>query len=246
MSRDVNEKTAQQTTSNDKTPPNTVSDNSPTTAESTAQQTPVIDANTVSESPETTDSPVTDTNTVSESPETGPSDSTTASDTPSVDELTRQLAKATQKAEEHWDSLLRKQAECDNLQKRMARDLEKARKYALEKFATELLTVKDSMELGLDAAAKPETKLEAVREGMTLTLKMLTDTLAKFNIVEINPIEEKFNPQWHEAMAMQPVPNVEDGSVLHVHQKGYQLNDRLLRPARVVVAKAEKQIENQG
>ncbi|MEN8217129.1 MAG: nucleotide exchange factor GrpE [Pseudomonadota bacterium] len=221
MSRDVNEKTAQQTTSNDKTPPNTVS-----------------------ESPETTDSPVIDAHTVSDSPET--TDSTTASDTPSVDELTRQLAEATQKAEEHWDSLLRKQAECDNLQKRMARDLEKARKYALEKFATELLAVKDSMELGLDAAAKPETKLEAVREGMTLTLKMLTDTLAKFNIVEINPIEEKFNPQWHEAMAMQPVPNVEDGSVLHVHQKGYQLNDRLLRPARVIVAKAEKQIENQG
>jgi len=83
---------------------------------------------------------------------------------------------------------------------------------------------------------------------MNLTLKMMTDTMAKFGINEINPIEEKFNPQWHEAMAMQPVPNAEDGTVLHVHQKGYQLNDRLLRPARVMVAKAvnaEKPLENQ-
>jgi hypothetical protein len=73
---------------------------------------------------------------------------------------------------------------------------------------------------------------------MTLTLKMLSDTLSKFEIVEINPVEEKFNPQWHEAMTMQPVPNVEEGTVLYVHQKGYQLHERLLRPARVVVAKA--------
>lgn len=168
---------------------------------------------------------------------------------PSVEELTDQLTEATQNAEKHWDNLLRKQAEYDNLQKRMARDLDNARKFALEKFATELLAVKDSMELGLDAASKPETNLDSVRDGMALTLKMLTDAMAKFAITEINPTEEKFNPQWHEAMAMQPVPNVEDGAVLHVHQKGYQINDRLLRPARVVVAKAvesEKPIENQG
>ncbi len=163
---------------------------------------------------------------------------------PKIEELTQELAKATQTAEKHWDNLLRKQAECDNLQKRMARDLENARKYALEKIATELLAVKDSMELGLEAAAKPETSLDAVREGMTLTLKMLTDGMAKFDIVEINPVNEKFNPQWHEAMAMQPSQDVEEGTVLHIHQKGYQLNDRLLRPARVIVAKAA--LENQG
>lgn len=168
---------------------------------------------------------------------------------PSVEELTRQLAEATVKAQNNWDSLLRKQAEYDNLQKRMERELDNARKYALEKFATQLLAVKDSMELGIEAATKPETTLDSVREGIDLTLKMLTDTMAKFGIQEINPIEEKFNPQWHEAMAMQPVPNVEEGAVLHVHQKGYQLNERLLRPARVVVAKAiqvEKPLENQG
>jgi molecular chaperone GrpE len=169
--------------------------------------------------------------------------------TPSVEELTRLLTEATLKAQTNWDNLLRKQAESDNLQKRMERELDNARKYALEKFATQLLAVKDSMELGIEAATKPETTLDSVREGIDLTLKMLTDTMAKFGIQEINPIEEKFNPQWHEAMAMQPVPNVEEGTVLHVHQKGYQLNERLLRPARVVVAKAiqaEKPLENQG
>ncbi|HDN25546.1 MAG TPA: nucleotide exchange factor GrpE [Thioploca sp.] len=166
-----------------------------------------------------------------------------------VTELTRKYAEATQKAESYWDSLLRRQAEYDNLQKRMVRDVDNARKYALEKFATELLAVKDSMELGIEAAAKPETNLDSVREGMGLTLKMLVDTLSKFNINEINPIDEPFNPEWHEAMAMQPVPNVSDGIVLHVHQKGYELNERLLRPARVVVAKAipaEKPLDNEG
>jgi molecular chaperone GrpE len=84
---------------------------------------------------------------------------------------------------------------------------------------------------------------------MTLTLKMLITLLEKFNIVEINPQDQKFNPQWHEAMALQPLPNVEDGTVVYVHQKGYQLNDRLLRPARVIVARTlepEKPLESQG
>lgn len=157
---------------------------------------------------------------------------------PKIEDLTRQLVEMTKKADSHWENVLRKQAELDNFQKRSARELENAHKYALEKFASELLAVKDSMELGIEAAAKPETALNAVQEGMALTLKMLSDALNKFNIVEINPVEEKFNPQWHEAMAMQPVPNVEEGTVLYVHQKGYQLHERLLRPARVVVAKA--------
>jgi len=95
------------------------------------------------------------------------------------------------KADIYWDSLLRKQAENDNLQKRLERDLEKARKYALEKFATELLAVKDSMEFGIEAATKSGTDLKAIHDGMTLTLKMLNDTLARFNIVEINPQDRK-------------------------------------------------------
>jgi molecular chaperone GrpE len=220
---------------------------------------PVAEVNAVSDTPDTTAhaESTEPTEPVAQTEKAAQTDSTTANDTsapapeatPEVTELTRKYAEAIQKAENYWDSLLRKQAEYDNLQKRMVRDVDNARKYALEKFAIELLAVKDSMELGMDAAAKPETNLDSVREGMGLTLKMLADTMAKFSINEINPIEEKFNPEWHEAMAMQPVPNVEEGIVLHVHQKGYQLNDRLLRPARVVVAKAvpaEKLLENQG
>jgi molecular chaperone GrpE len=160
-----------------------------------------------------------------------------------IEDLAKKLQEAEQKAEHHWDNLLRKQAEYDNLQKRTTRDLENAHKYALEKFAIELLSIKDTMELGLEAAQKPETTLDSVCEGMNLTLKMLMDTMSKFNIVELDPADEKFDPQQHEAMSMQTLPNVEDGTILHVHQKGYKLHDRLLRPARVIVAKA---IDNQG
>ncbi|MBE9562829.1 MAG: nucleotide exchange factor GrpE [Proteobacteria bacterium] len=161
----------------------------------------------------------------------------------SVKELTQQLADAQHKANEYWDTILRKQAEYDNLQKRMIRDLDNSRKYALEKFAIEILAIKDSMELGLEATTKPETSLEIIHEGMNLTLKMLNDGLTKFNIAEINPINQKFDPQWHEAMTIQPSAEVDDGTVLQVHQKGYKLQDRLLRPARVIVSK--KPLENQ-
>jgi molecular chaperone GrpE len=154
-----------------------------------------------------------------------------------VTELKRQLAEMTEKANTYWDSLLRQKAEVENLQKRAQRDVDNARKYALEKFVGELLSVKDSMEMGLEAAQKPETEVAALREGMDLTLKMLNSTLEKFGIQEINPQDQKFDPQWHEAMAMQPVPNVEEGTIILVHQKGYQVSDRLIRPARVIVAK---------
>jgi molecular chaperone GrpE len=160
-----------------------------------------------------------------------------------TEELTKKLDEAEQKAEQNWDSLLRKQAEYDNLEKRTKRDLENAHKYAVEKFAIELLSIKDTMELGLEAAQKPETPLNSVCDGMDLTIKMLIDAMSKFNIVELDPINEKFDPQQHEAMSMQTLPDVEDGTILHVHQKGYKLHDRLLRPARVIVAKA---IDNQG
>lgn len=170
---------------------------------------------------------------------------------PTVEELAKQLAEAEKKAQELWDNLLRQRAESENMRKRVERDLENARKYALEKFARELLAVKDSLELGLEAVSKPETDLQAVRDGMALTLKMFTDTLEKFEIIILDPLNERFDPQWHEAIAMQPIPHVEEGTVVLVHQKGYQLFDRLLRPARVIVAKAigtsateEKPLEN--
>lgn len=169
---------------------------------------------------------------------------------PTIAELTQQLAEITQKAEIYKDTLLRQQAEIENLRKRQERELDNTRKYAVERFANELLLVKDSLELGIDAATKPETSLEAVREGMNLTLKIVGDMLGKFGIVEINPLNEKFNPQWHEAMTVQAIPNVDEGTVVLVPQKGYKLHERLLRPARVIVAKnvepVEKPLENAG
>jgi molecular chaperone GrpE len=214
--------------------PNKQTDNVKMPEDSLAESTDTLQAEPISDSSST--------ETLLES--TAANDTLAKKDTPSIEELTRQLAEVQQKADMHWEGLLRKQAEYDNLQKRMVRDLEKAHKYALEKFATELLAVKDSMELGIEVAAKSETELKVVHDGMALTLKMLIDTLVKFGIVEINPQDEKFDPQWHEAMVMQTVPDVKDGMILHVHQKGYQLNDRLLRPARVVVAKAAPPLEN--
>ena len=151
--------------------------------------------------------------------------------------LTQQLQAAEHQAESYKDNLLRVRAETENARKRMERDLDNARKFALEKIATELLSVNDSLELGVEAAAKENASLESVQEGMNLTLKQLQNILEKFGILEINPVNQKFDPQFHEAMAMQAVPNVESGTVLFVAQKGYQLNERLLRPARVIVAK---------
>lgn len=179
-------------------------------------------------------------------PKTEGAEETETASKPTIETMRQQLDTAKQEAKNHWESLLRKQADYENLQKRVQRDLDNTRKYALEKFAGELLSIKDSMELGLEAALKPETQLDTVKEGIALTLKMLTDAMAKFDILEINPQGQKFDPHWHEAMVMQPSTEVEAGNVLHVHQKGYQLNDRLLRPARVVVAKAVEVTQEAG
>jgi len=155
------------------------------------------------------------------------------------EDVTALLEDARSKADEHWNLYLRTQAEMENLRKRAEKDLENAHKYALEKFALELLPVKDSLELGL--AAVEENRDEAVgrlREGTELTLKMLGAALEKFGIVEINPVGEAFNPEQHQAMTMQESGEAKPNSVLSVMQKGYALNERVIRPALVVVAKA--------
>jgi len=144
------------------------------------------------------------------------------------------LAEAQVKAAENWDRYLRAAAEMDNVRKRAARDVEHARKYALENFGRELLAVKDSLEMGLDAAGSADA--DALREGSEATLKLLTGTLERFGVEEVDPEGEPFDPELHEAISMQPSADVEPGSVLNVVQKGYTLNGRLLRPARVVVA----------
>jgi len=138
------------------------------------------------------------------------------------------------KADENWDLYLRAAAEIENVRKRAARDVEHARKYALENFGRELLEVKDSLEMGIAAADNADAA--SLLEGSQATLKVLTGTLERFGIEEIDPEGEPFDPELHEAMTMQPSSDVEPGSVLTVIQKGYTLNGRLLRPARVIVA----------
>jgi len=156
-------------------------------------------------------------------------------------ELQALLTDARTKADEHWEQCLRLQAELENLRKRSARDLAQAHKFALEKFAAELLPVRDSLEMGVAAAAEESASVEHLREGSELTLKMLTAALEKFNIGEINPLNEKFNPEYHEAMSMQERADVAPNTVVTVVQKGYLLNDRLIRPAMVIVSRAAAQ-----
>ncbi len=153
-----------------------------------------------------------------------------------VEVLREQLAAAERKAEEHWDKLLRAQAELENLRRRMERELQNAQKYAVEKFAKELLAVMDSLELGLQAAIETDD-VEKIREGMELTLKQLLTVFDRFNIQPIDPVGEPFNPDYHQAMTTEEVKGVPPDTVVKVFQKGYLLNDRLIRPALVVVAK---------
>jgi molecular chaperone GrpE len=144
------------------------------------------------------------------------------------------LEAAQQKADENWNLYLRAAAEVENVRKRAARDVENAHRFALENFGKELLAVKDSLEMGLEAAASAD--VDSLREGSEATLKLLATTLERFGIQEVDPLGEPFDPELHEAMTMQPSAEAEPGSVLTVIQKGYSLNGRLLRPARVIVA----------
>jgi molecular chaperone GrpE len=143
------------------------------------------------------------------------------------------IAELTAKADEHWNRYLRTAAELENVRKRATRDVENARKYALEQFGKDLLAVKDSLEMGL---AVENADAKSLRDGSKATLKMLAASLERFGIVEIDPAGEPFDPEFHEAMTMQPAPDAEPGSVVTVVQKGYTLNGRLLRPAMVIVA----------
>lgn len=147
-----------------------------------------------------------------------------------------QLQDATLKADQNWDAVLRTRADMENLRKRQARELENAHKYALDKIAMELLPVRDTLEMGV-AAAAAETEMSKIVEGTELTLKMLTQALDKFNIVQVDPVGEKFNPDLHQAISMQEGTDKPANTVLNVMQKGYTLNDRLLRPAMVIIAK---------
>lgn len=150
-------------------------------------------------------------------------------------ELEAELEAARQEAADNKDLALRTKAEAENIRRRAENDVVNARKYAIEKFAVELLAVVDSIEQGLQLKAESEES-KAIQDGMELTLKMTLSTLEKFGIEQLNPLEEVFDPQLHEAMTMVPSPEHESNTVIDVFQKGYTLNGRLIRPARVVVA----------
>jgi molecular chaperone GrpE len=149
--------------------------------------------------------------------------------------LARDLAEAQSLASQHRDQLLRASAELENIRKRASRDVEQAHRYALEKIAQELLPVRDSLELA--AASAPTADAASLAAGQEATLKLLARAFDKFSILGIEPVGEPFDPQKHEAIAVQEAHAAQPDSVLVVVQKGYELNGRLLRPARVIVAK---------
>ncbi|MGZ4999812.1 MAG: nucleotide exchange factor GrpE [Methylomonas sp.] len=156
-----------------------------------------------------------------------------------IESLKQQLEQAQQQAAANLDKALRVQADMENLKKRVQKDLDDERKYGLAKFAKELLSVLDSLQLGIQAATGDSPEVVKHREGSELTIKQFESVFAKFNIEAIDPTDQPFNPELHQAMAMQPSSTVPAGNVITVFQKGYVMNGRLLRPAMVVVAKAE-------
>ncbi len=146
------------------------------------------------------------------------------------------IADLKQKVEKNNDQALRHQAELENIKRRHSRELEKAHKYALDNMIAELLPVNDSLEMGLKASGEG-VDAEKVHEGVVLTHKLLLDAMTKAGVEVLDPAGQQFNPEHHEAISMLPNPKLEPNTVMEVVQKGYLLNDRLVRPAMVVVTK---------
>ncbi|NWN82584.1 MAG: nucleotide exchange factor GrpE [Halomonas sp.] len=158
------------------------------------------------------------------------------SDNPEAEMLAARVEELEQSLTEAKDQALRTAAEAQNVRRRAEQDAEKARKFALEKFVKELLPVVDSLEKALEAMADGAS--DTHREGVSMTLKLQLDVLGKFGVEVVDPAGEPFDPQYHEAMAMVPNPELDPNSVMEVIQKGYLLNGRLVRPAMVVVSQA--------
>jgi len=153
-------------------------------------------------------------------------------------ELRMLLEDARAKADDAHNQVLRVRAEMENMGRRQSKELENAHKFALEGFMKELLQVRDSLELGKAAAQAPDADVEKLREGTELTLKLLSDVMAKFGVERIEPDGEPFNPDYHQAMSIQPRSDVPPNTVVNVVQSGYTLNGRLVRPALVMVSQA--------
>ncbi|MGL4893149.1 MAG: nucleotide exchange factor GrpE [Aeromonas veronii] len=155
-----------------------------------------------------------------------------------IAELEAQLETAIQKAAEERERALRTAAEMENLRRRTELDVEKAHKFALEKFANELLPVLDNLERAIELADKENEALKPMIEGVELTLKSMQSGVAKFGLVALDPLNQPFDPNAHQAMSMVPSADVAPNTVIAVMQKGYDLNGRVIRPAMVMIAKA--------
>jgi len=155
-----------------------------------------------------------------------------------INELELAVATAQSTVNDQKDSVIRAKAEVDNIRRRAAQDVEKARKFALEKFAGEMLTTVDNLERALQSIDKEDESKKGVIEGIELTLQGLISSLEKFGVKAVDPQDQPFNPELHQAMSMQEVEGAAPNTVIAVMQKGYELNGRLVRPAMVMVSKA--------
>lgn len=153
-----------------------------------------------------------------------------------IETLKQQLEALKKKSEQNYDLAVRAKAELDNVRKRTNQEVENAHKYALEKFIPELLPLLDGLDQGLNTMPADE-QFNSIRDGLNLSVKMFVDMLTKFGVEILNPVNDVFDPAKHEAIAMQESADQVPGTVLAVIQKGYALNNRILRPARVVVVK---------
>ncbi|MBY5921844.1 nucleotide exchange factor GrpE [Ferrimonas balearica] len=154
-----------------------------------------------------------------------------------IAELEAELVKAQDTIVGQKDSVVRAAAEVENIRRRTALDVEKAHKFALEKFANELLPVIDSLERALEVSNTEDEAIKPMLEGVELTLKSMLAAVAKFGIEVVNPVGEAFNPELHQAISMLPSEEFAANTVISVMQKGYALNGRLLRPAMVIVSR---------
>jgi len=154
-----------------------------------------------------------------------------------IERLESELQAARLEAVEARQDMLRMQADMENLRKRLMREHEKTRLRSLERFMSDLLPVRDSLERGLEAASDPAATVEALTEGKQLIMKMLSKAMGDHGLKTIDPLGEPFDPEKHEAMTMLTSDQLEENTVIDVIEKGYQLNDRLIRPAKVVVSR---------
>ena len=163
-----------------------------------------------------------------------------------INELELALVASQSTVADQKDSVIRAKAEVDNIRRRSAQEVEKARKFALEKFSAELLPVVDNLERAIASIDKKDHHQVAVVEGVELTLQSMQSALEKFGIKVVDPQDQPFNPEFHQAMSMQEVEGVAPNTVIAVMQKGYELNGRLVRPAMVMVSKAAPAVDTEA